>query len=124
METESVQQLLFRSIKEEYVNPHEPSRRSGRTTRLIDDYVQRIFTEPIGSTIYLSDHHVGESLHSHIKSTEYLTDKLFKRLQNEHNIKIGVPFMMYKNLSYTLKYDRAHRSITIIEQYEGDKKSS
>lgn len=51
---------------------------SGRTTRLIDDYIQLLFTTEKGSTIKVSDHYPSNDAHRR------LIDKIMIRLNNEH----------------------------------------
>lgn len=56
-------------------------RMHGRTTRLVDHYVQELFKHA-GEWVSVSDHHP--------KGTEYLTQRLFNRMKNEHHIEIEI----------------------------------
>ena len=56
----------------------EDKRMSGRTTRLIDNYIQLFFENPKGSTIVVKDHYPSNDAH------RTLMDKIVKRLKLEH----------------------------------------
>lgn len=67
-------------MKDSYYDSPIPDlgfRRSGRTTRIADAIIQRLFTE--GKSEY-KDHHYSEA------SQDYLLDIVIKRLFNEHQI--------------------------------------
>lgn len=53
-------------------------RKSGRTTRLIDDYIQLLFTTEKGSLIKVRDHFPSNDAH------RMLIDKIVSRLKTEH----------------------------------------
>lgn len=53
-------------------------RKSGRTTRLIDDYIQLLFTTDKGSLIKVRDHYPSNDAH------RMLIDKIINRLKAEH----------------------------------------
>jgi hypothetical protein len=53
-------------------------RKSGRTTRLIDDYIQLLFTTDKGSLIKIRDHFPANDAH------RMLMDKIIERMKNEH----------------------------------------
>ena len=53
-------------------------RKSGRTTRLIDDYIQLLFTTDKGSLIKVRDHFPTNDAH------RMLMDKIIERMKNEH----------------------------------------
>ena len=59
---------------------------TGRTTRLIDKYVQDLFNAPIGEWIYPKDH----ARTSDIRVVEHLVRRLESRMKNEHDIEIEV----------------------------------
>lgn len=62
-------------------------RKSGRTTRLIDDYIQLLFTTDKGSTIKVRDHTPSNDAH------RQLIEKIVRRLKNEHpNIVVDVDY--------------------------------
>lgn len=52
-------------------------RATGRTTRLCDEYIQKLFTE--GSTGYIEDHYNSK------RADRLLTDKIKNRLLAEHS---------------------------------------
>lgn len=56
-------------------------RASGRTTRLVDQAIQELFTK--GSTTFM-DHHFGENPKQHRRACEFGFDILLKRLASEH----------------------------------------
>lgn len=56
----------------------EDKRHSGRTTRLVDDYIQLLFTTERGSLIKVRDHYPSNDAH------RTLLDKIALRLKNEH----------------------------------------
>lgn len=56
----------------------EDKRHSGRTTRLVDDYIQLLFTTERGSLIKVRDHYPSNDAH------RMLLDKIALRLKNEH----------------------------------------
>lgn len=58
----------------EYLKEH-PERRSGRTTRLADLYIQQLFTE---GEVKITDHHPHHYAH------EELARRILRRLQAEH----------------------------------------
>lgn len=69
-------------------------RNTGRTTRLVDEYIQILFTK--GSTGIIRDHY-GTS-----NSDLFLKDLILNRLRNEHrNTNISI----YKNKIELLKND-------------------
>ena len=57
------------------------TRASGRTTRLVDELIQRFFTLPIGTKIYFTDHY-GYQIGQHL-----LFELFAKRLEMEHHCK-------------------------------------
>lgn len=61
----------------------ERFRATGRSTRLVDEYVQKFFTEPIGTPIKVLDHWNDARAHHGLMS------KLIDRLTYEHK---GVHF--------------------------------
>lgn len=56
----------------------EEKRCSGRTTRLIDNYIQLLFEVDKGELIKVRDHYPSNDAH------RQLLDKIIKRLKNEH----------------------------------------
>ena len=58
-------------------------RRSGRTTRLVDEYIQRFFNEPMYTPIVIKDHLVDREEPSRDANIELLK-KIEIRLNNEH----------------------------------------
>ena len=56
----------------------EDNRKSGRTTRLIDNYIQLLFEVDKGELIKVRDHYPSNDAH------RQLLDKIIKRLKNEH----------------------------------------
>lgn len=61
----------------------EDKRKSGRTTRLIDNYIQLLFDVDRGTTIKVRDHYPSNDAH------RMLIDKIVNRLKNEH---VGLDF--------------------------------
>ena len=59
------------------------TRKSGRTTRLVDEYIQLLFDVNKGETIKVSDHYPSNDAH------RMLLDKIANRLKNEH---VGLEF--------------------------------
>lgn len=55
-------------------------RASGRTTRLIDEFVQDFFNRPMGTKIYIYDHYGTR------QADQYLLGRAIKRLENEHHV--------------------------------------
>jgi hypothetical protein len=53
-------------------------RATGRSTRLIDKYIQEFFTNPIGEAVYVSDHW------NDIKAHKTLLERVVSRLKIEH----------------------------------------
>lgn len=56
----------------------EDKRKSGRTTRLIDSYIQLLFEVNKGESVKVRDHYPSNDAH------RILLEKILKRLQNEH----------------------------------------
>lgn len=61
-------------------------RMTGRTTRLVDEYVQKLFEAENGEWIYPIDH--ANRLTN--KATENLILRIVRRMENEHGINIEV----------------------------------
>lgn len=64
---------------------HTGIRRSGKTTRLIDKYIQELFT---GEEIHPTDHYI-DTYHPYTsmeRMSRYLIDRILKRLEIEHQI--------------------------------------
>ena len=61
-------------------------RASGMTTRLVDEFVQKFFNEPMGTKIYVNDHY-GFTQSANDRATVLLIDKLRGRIENEHHCK-------------------------------------
>ena len=61
----------------------EDRRKSGRTTRLVDNYIQLLFEVDKGQTIQVRDHYPSNDAH------RMLIDKIVNRLKNEH---VGLDF--------------------------------
>lgn len=57
----------------------DPNRRTGRTTRIVDYYVQALFNN---GCALLTDHHWGGE---HPEANENLFNRVMQRLQNEHS---------------------------------------
>lgn len=55
-------------------------RRSGRTTRLVDAYIQILFKT---GKVVLYDHHYHE------RANEHIARIFFRRLEMEHNLRVG-----------------------------------
>lgn len=62
----------------------EDLKATGRTTRLIDEYVQELFNAKIGEWICPLDHFFD------YRATEWLISRLATRMKNEHGIEIEV----------------------------------
>lgn len=60
-------------------------RASGRTTRLIDEFVQDFFNRPMGTKIYIRDHY-GFRQSDNDRASALLIDKLRARIEYEHHI--------------------------------------
>lgn len=56
----------------------DDKRKSGRTTRLIDSYIQLLFEVEKGANIKVRDHYPSNDAH------RQLLDKIINRLKNEH----------------------------------------
>ena len=56
-------------------------RRSGQTTRLIDQYIQEIYNAPPGKWIACPDHHEGGG---HYAANGHLFGLLLSRMRTEH----------------------------------------
>lgn len=56
----------------------EDKRKSGRTTRLIDSYIQLLFEVNKGESVKVRDHYPSNDAH------RILLEKIVKRLKNEH----------------------------------------
>lgn len=56
-------------------------RATGRSTRLADNYIQDFFTQPMGTKIYIHDHHGTR------EADNYLLGVVLKRIENEHRTK-------------------------------------
>lgn len=82
-------------FNEQYIINNDDSNRStGRTTRLIDYYIQKLFNNP-NKEIEIIDHY------DNIKAHIYLTQKMLERLYTEHpRVKFNI---VNQN---TLKYER------------------
>jgi hypothetical protein len=121
----SLQQMINDDIGEMSVNrPENINRRSGRTIRLVDKYIQELFTEPIGTTIQIHDHYYNtESWSNHIMASKDLLRILLRRLQIEHRIEAGKPFYMGRR-GYIMKVSIKNDIEIIILPYEGNKESS
>ena len=61
-------------------------RASGRTTRLIDEFVQDFFNRPMGTKIHIRDHY-GLRQSDNDRATTLLIDKLRARIEYEHHLK-------------------------------------
>ena len=64
-------------------------RASGRTTRLIDEFVQDFFNRPAGTKIHISDHY-GFRQSDNDKASKFLIDKLRARIEYEHHFECKV----------------------------------
>lgn len=64
-------------------------RASGRTTRLIDEFVQDFFNRPMGTKIYIRDHY-GLRQSDNDRATTLLIDKLRARIEYEHHLECKV----------------------------------
>lgn len=53
-------------------------RATGRSTRLIDKYIQEFFTNPAGISVYVLDHY------DDIRAHKLLLDRVISRLKIEH----------------------------------------
>jgi hypothetical protein len=60
-------------------------RASGRTTRLIDEFVQDFFNRPMGTKIHIRDHY-GFRRSDNDRASALLIDKLRARIENEHHL--------------------------------------
>jgi hypothetical protein len=56
----------------------EDKRKSGRTTRLIDDYIQLLFEVDKGQSVKVRDHYPSNDAH------RQLLERIVRRLKNEH----------------------------------------
>jgi len=56
----------------------EDKRKSGRTTRLIDSYIQLLFEVDKGTNVKVRDHYPSNDAH------RQLLEKIVRRLKNEH----------------------------------------
>lgn len=89
----------------------EESRRTGQTTRLIDKYIQDIFTKP-NKIHYIRDHHPFP----HIVGHKRIFDRVMTRLQMEHRIETNKEFYFSKfskNLVGVLKIDTGKLTIEL-----------
>ena len=77
--------------------------KTGRTTRLVDEYVQKYFTEPLFTPIIVKDH-VDDYRHN-----VELLDRLRKRLEREFG---EGPYYDDKAIMYNLHYVRFRRDGT------------
>ena len=121
---ENITDIIVKLVQELSPYERDKNRRTGRTTRLVDKYIQEIFTSPIGTQIYLSDHHYTGVLEDHFRATQFLIKTLLGRLSMEHHIEPGKPFLRHGDWVYVLKFDKVTRSITIIRQHERNKEVS
>lgn len=64
-------------------------RASGRTTRLIDEFVQDFFSRPAGTKIHIRDHY-GFRQSDNDRATTLLIDKLRARIEYEHHLECKV----------------------------------
>lgn len=64
-------------------------RASGRTTRLIDEFVQDFFNRPMGTKIHIRDHY-GLRQSDNDRATTLLIDKLRARIECEHHLECKV----------------------------------
>ena len=62
---------------------------SGRTTRLIDEFVQDFFNRPMGTKIHIRDHY-GFRQSDNDRASALLIDKLRARIENEHHLECKV----------------------------------
>jgi len=60
-------------------------RASGRTTRLIDEFVQDFFNKPMGTKIHIRDHY-GFRQPDNDMASKFLIDKLRARIEYEHHL--------------------------------------
>lgn len=60
-------------------------RASGRTTRLIDEFVQDFFNRPMGTKIHIRDHY-GFRQSDNDRATTLLIDRLRARIEYEHHL--------------------------------------
>lgn len=56
----------------------EDKRKSGRSTRLVDQYIQLLFEVDKGTNVKVRDHYPSNDAH------RQLLDRIIKRLKNEH----------------------------------------
>jgi len=85
---------LLNPFKTNVLIPLKDNRRTGRSTRLIDDYIQRLFTR---GYIQVYDHHFTE------EARKDLFNRIAKRLELEHN-------SFYEDKLF--KFDKEYLSIT------------
>lgn len=62
-------------------------RRSGRTTRLIDAYIQELFDRP-NQWIEIRDHYQDEVPAGNIIASYWLISKIRERVNREHNLEL------------------------------------
>lgn len=62
-------------------------RASGLTTRLIDEFVQEFFNEPMGTKIHIRDHY-GLTESANDRATALLISRLRARIEAEHHCKL------------------------------------
>ena len=56
----------------------DEKRKSGRSTRLVDQYIQLLFDVDKGTNVKVRDHYPSNDAH------RQLLDRIIKRLKNEH----------------------------------------
>ena len=56
----------------------DEKRKSGRSTRLVDQYIQLLFEVDKGTNVKVRDHYPSNDAH------RQLLDRIIKRLKNEH----------------------------------------
>lgn len=78
-------------------------RSSGRTTRLADQYVQKLF-DNLGEWVHISDHYPGR------RAAEMLAAKIFRRMEMEHNIILDVN---HRGCNLRIPSDQAYKLIKL-----------
>lgn len=87
-------------------------RRTGRTTRIIDDLIQKLFKN---EQIFVRDHYVSLDVTSTNNNLHRIDQLIIERLYREHNIKTGTKEGPNVNLLYNLQQ---HSFQLIEKKYE------
>lgn len=97
----------FQKAIDDAANELLPQSQTGRTTRLVDQYIQELFTKP-GEWIYVKDHDGSQTCWNRLKRrlalehSSVFGSSNFEIQHNEHKMRIQILTMMLARIEHKL----------------------